>query len=217
MGKHSKPSPSDKPQPVPHRYYPEDDFSYGAPPPPHSYTPRDGIPQYQPPPQRIDTSLLAAAPLKETRPQPAVRGRKQRSKFKRVLRRVLIAVLVVIVVFVTLGIVGNIVGPKNKAPHSAPGPARSVAVADVLRNNSPNWHVTAHIVAVVRPEDGGKSVMLVNSGTGRASGMITFPQLGISATHVTVWNVWDNTVSPPTIRALRVVLAPGTAEFLILQ
>jgi len=192
VGKHSKNAPRDQPgQPEPEYRYHPDDYSYEAPP------------------ARAETALAA-----ETRPQPALRERKPRSLGKKILT----GVVIVLAVLVVLAVIGNLL-PQKSGTKGAPGPspARRVAVADILRNDSPNWHVTNHIVAVVRPEDGGKSVTLVNAGHGTACGVITFPQLGITATAVSVWNVWGHTLSPPTVRALRVVLAPGTAEYLILR
>lgn len=154
-----------------------------------------------------------------TRPQPVyeppVRHKKKANWQKKALR----ALAVVLVIFTALVILGDLLPSKtaNKGAPSAPNPARIVNTADILRNNSPNWYVAPHIAAVVRPEDGGKSVTLVNTGKGTASGVITLADLGIGSPAVSVWNVWTGKVSPPTVRALRVVLEPGTAMFLILK
>lgn len=152
-----------------------------------------------------------------TRPQPVLRVRKRKTSWVKKTLRVIVVLLVILII---MSVIGNFL-PEQKvnkgAPFNVPNPARMVNTADILRNNSPNWYVTPHIAAVVRPEDGGKSVTLVNTGKGWTSGIITLPELGISATSVTVWNVWTGTKTPPTVRALRVVIPPGAAMFLILK
>lgn len=194
MGRHARTKPRREQPPEPEPDYEPYDYSYEAPP------------------ERTVTPLLA-----ETRPQAVLRTRKKRPPLT-LFKKVMIGIAALIAVFVVLGAIGNLLPQKaNKGAPASPNPARAVAVADMLRNNSPSWYVARHIVAVVRPEDGGKSVTLVNSGHGTASGVITFPELGITASAVSVWNVWGHTLSPPTVRALRVVLPEGTAEYLILR
>lgn len=126
----------------------------------------------------------------------------------------IIKIIVIIgAVLIILCVLGNLFPQKTN--HGAPSQTQIVNVADVLRNNSPNWYVAQHIVAVVRADDGGKSVTLVNSGKGTASAIIPLSRLGIAAHHVMVWHVWTGIVSPAG--ALRVVLPAGTAMYLILK
>jgi len=129
-----------------------------------------------------------------------------------ILRKIIRIIIAIILLFIAIGIIGNLL-PQKKTPPA--GSARPVAVADILRNNSPDWYVAAHVVAVVRPDDGGKSVTLVNAGKGIASAVIPLSKLGIATHTVTVWHVWTGAVSPAG--ALRVVLPAGTAMYLILK
>lgn len=135
------------------------------------------------------------------------RHRKETTRVQQTLR----VIVVLLVALIVMGIVSNFL-PK----HNAQGATRPIVeVGALIKGTSPTWTVAAHIVAVVRPDQGGKSVMLVNSGHGTASALIPLSKLGIAAPVVMVTHVWTGITKPAG--ALRVVLPPGSAEYLILK
>ena len=128
-------------------------------------------------------------------------------------RKIVRVVIALALLFIAIGIIGNLI-PSHK---STPGAVRVVTTAAILKHDAPNWAVAAHIVAVVRPDDGGKSVLLVNSGHGTASAIIPLSRLGISSPTVSVQHVWTGNTSTPTVGAIRIVLPVSTAVYLLLK
>jgi alpha galactosidase C-like protein len=127
-------------------------------------------------------------------------------------RKIVRAVVVVLVILTGLIVLGNLL-PAHKAATPPLGQPQHIVTAYSV-NVSPAGILPplvaahSHVTAIVKTgSDGTKSLVLANTGTGRASAVFTLAELGIHKPVVTIHNIWTGKTA--VAGAVRVVLAPG--------